>query len=585
MRIISGTARGRRLLGPQGSQVRPTADKVREALFDILAARYRLPEKARTLDLCCGTGALGLEALSRGAKSAVLVDSSPESCEVARQNARTLGFTQARVFCADAGAFLDKAKGSGFQLVFCDPPYNTLDLDGLLRRLLPALAAESLVVVEHSGRASAPIPPEGLVLLETRRYGAASLSFYSPARMTMERSPLSARVSVLRPSPTLAVATRAKALARQGEDVIDLSLGEPDFITPTHIREATKQALDGGFTKYTEVAGIPAVREAIAARAERELGLPFRAAEVVICAGVKHALFQLALALLEPGDEALIPAPYWVSYPDQVALAGGTPVSIDTDSAAGFLLTPEALDAAITPRTKLLYLNSPSNPTGATLNLRQLRGLAEVLRRHPRVWVISDEIYNAIYFGAGRAPSLLNAAPDLRPRVIVVDGASKSYAMTGWRLGWVLAPKEIADAVAALQSQSVSNVTSFSQLGLQAALTGDQGPQAEMVQAFLARRDLGVSLLSEIEDLPLSVPDGAFYFFPDARAYLGSPALAPFGAGSLGLANYLLERYRLAVVPGSAFGAEGFLRFSYTLPKEKLAEGLRRLKEGLTALR
>jgi aspartate aminotransferase len=291
---------------------------------------------------------------------------------------------------------------------------------------------------------------------------------------------------------------------------------------------------------------------------------------------VKHALFQLALALLNPGDEAVIPAPYWVSYPDQVELVGATPVTISTDPHDGFLLSPEALEAAITPKTKLLYLNSPSNPTGATLDVRRLRALAEVLRRHPHVWILSDEIYNAIHFGAGRAPSLLHAAPDLRSRVIVVDGASKSYAMTGWRLGWVLAPKEIAGAVASLQSQSVSNVTSFAQLGLVAALQGDQRTKAEMVRAFQERRDLGLSMLAEIPELSLATPEGAFYFFPDLRAYLDRPGLASFGAGSLG---------RIAVVPGSAFGSEGFLRFSYTLPKEKLAEGLRRFKDGLAALR
>lgn len=586
MRIIAGSARGRTLQGPSSNATRPTSDKLRESLFDILASRFRLPKGARVLDLCCGTGALALEALSRGAKSAILVDASAEAAKLARQNAQALGFTSARVFCADAFAFLEKSQGSRFSLVFADPPYGTLDLAALLARLVPALAEDAVVVLEHSSREEAPAAPPGLDHLETRRYSAASLSFFSTARPEMEtKSPLSARARTLQPSRTLVVAARAKALLRDGVDIIDFSLGEPDFPTPVHIREAAKAALDAGFTKYTEAPGMPRVREAIAARARHELGLPYSARDCVLGVGAKQCLFHTALSLLDPGDEAIIPSPYWVSYPEHVTLAGATPVFVATAPEDGFVLRPEALEAAITPRTKVLYLNSPSNPTGATLDLRQLRALAEVLRQHPSVYVISDEIYQAIHFGAGRAPSLLHVAPDLRERVVVIDGASKAYSMTGWRLGWAIAPVEVAQALGAFQSQSSSGVAAFEQHALVAALEGDQAPVAEMCAAFEERAALGVQLLAQIPGVAINRPTGAFYLFPDVRAYLDAPALAPYGGGSVGLANYLLERARVATIPGIAFGAEGFLRFSCALPKEKLAEGLHRFQEGLTALR
>jgi aspartate aminotransferase len=586
VRIIGGTAGGQRLLTPRSDAIRPTADRVREALFDILSARYALPEGAKVLDLFAGTGALGLEALSRGAASAILVDQDRDACALAQKNAKKIGLAdKTRVFCSDAAAFLRGAAGSGFTLALLDPPYEGGALAAALSALAGALGARAVVVVEHPGKAPPPDPPPGFRLDAAKRYGAAALAFFVREAETVAESPLSARARALKPPATFAISMRAKALARQGIDVVDFGLGEPDFATAPHIREAAKRALDQGITKYTEVAGVLPLREAISRRAERELGLPYSPQEVVVGVGAKQLLFNLALSVLEPGDEAIVAAPYWVSYPEHFELAGAKPVFVETSPDDGFLLDPDRLAAAMSPRTKLVVLNSPSNPTGAVLDLPRLRGIAEVLRRHPRALIAADEIYSAIHYGAGRAPSILHAAPDLRGRAIVVDGASKSYAMTGWRLGWALAPKEIADALSALQAQSTSNATSFAQAGLLAALEGDQSFVGEMVEEFRARRDLVLSGLRMLPGVSVATPGGAFYVFPGVSPYLGAERLKPFGEGSFGLAGYLLEEAHVAVVPGAAFGAGPYLRLSYALSREKIAEGLSRLARALAALK
>jgi aspartate aminotransferase len=585
VRIIGGSAGGRKLKTPTDQSIRPTADKTREALFSYLQATFQLPKNTAVLDLFCGTGALGLEALSRGAKSAVFIDASAEAFAITQDNIKQLGFgSQGRAFCSSAADFVKKAKGTLFGLVFLDPPYQKGRLEEVFGGLPHILAEGAVVIAEHATREEPPSPPPFLTLQGSRRYGAATLSVYLYQTRQTVNSPLSARAKALKPAATLAMSARAKALTRQGHDIVDFSLGEPDFVTPTHIREAAKAALDQGFTKYTEVPGILPLREKIAARVSKEFGLSFTASEVVVGVGAKQLLFNAALALLDPGDEVVIVAPYWVSYPDHAEFAGATPVFVESTLEDGFLPSPDKIAAAMNERTKLLVLNSPSNPTGATFDLQRLRAIAEVVRWHPRCFVISDEIYNAIYFGAGRAPSILHAAPDLRERTILVDGASKAYAMTGWRLGWCVAPQTVSSAIAALQSQSTSNATSFAQYGLLAALEGDQSFVEEMRVEFLARRDLFASLLEQISGLKYSLPTGAFYFLVEIKSYLSSPTLAPYGEGSLGLATYLLERAQVAVVPGSAFGAEGFIRFSYALSRERITEGLTRFRAGLAAL-
>jgi aspartate aminotransferase len=607
VRIIGGEARGRALKTPANNSIRPTADKTREALFSFLQSAYRLPHQATVLDLFCGTGALGLEALSRGAKSAVFVDASKQAFLLTQDNIKQLGYEkQSRAFCSSAVDFLKKAKGTKFELVFVDPPYQQGLLDEVFSLLPQCLADGAVVIAEHATREAPPSTIDELALQQSRRYGAATLSIYqyqgggsvvvgergahpqsahtlSTTRQAVT-SPLSTRAKSLKPSPTLAMSARAKALIRQGIDIVDFSLGEPDFTTPAHIREAAKRALDQGHTKYTEVPGILPLREKIAARAEKELGLPFVASEVVVGVGAKQLLFHAALALLDPGDEVVIIAPYWVSYPNHAEFAGAKAVIVSSSLEEGFVPPIEKIEAAFSDKTKLLIINSPSNPTGATFDLQRLRAIAELVRWHPRCWVISDEIYNAIYFGAGRAPSILHAAPDLRDRTIIVDGASKAYAMTGWRLGWCVAPQVVSSAISALQSQSTSNATSFAQYGLLAALEGDQTFVEEMCQEFFARRDLFAAQLSQISGLKYALPTGAFYFLVDVGQYLSAPILADYGEGSLGLATYLLEKAQVAVVPGSAFGAEGFVRFSYALSRERITEGLARFRTGLTSL-
>ncbi|GAB4251019.1 pyridoxal phosphate-dependent aminotransferase [Deferrisoma sp.] len=394
---------------------------------------------------------------------------------------------------------------------------------------------------------------------------------------------LSSRAKLLKPSPTLAITAKAKQLRAQGIDVIGFGAGEPDFGTPAHAVEAAVEALRAGDTRYTPAGGTPELKKAVGARIEADYGLRYGANEITVACGAKHILFNLFQVLLEPGDEVIVPAPYWVSYPDQIQLAGGRAVILPTAEEDGFRMRPEALEAALTPRTKALVLNSPSNPTGALYTREDLAALAEVLRGRDVV-IVSDDIYHRLVYGEARFTSILEVAPELRDRTVIVNGVSKTYAMTGWRIGYAAGPAEAIAAMEALQSQSASNPTSFAQKGAVAALTGPQDCVEEMRRAFEARRDLIVETLNRIPGVTCRSPEGAFYVFPNVSGLLGRR----WGDREIGcpadLAAYLLDEARIAVVPGEPFGSDRHLRLSYAISDDAIREGLRRFAEAAARL-
>lgn len=383
---------------------------------------------------------------------------------------------------------------------------------------------------------------------------------------------LAARARRIRPSPTLEITARAQLLRAQGRDVISLAAGEPDFDTPPNVKEAAVRALREGRTKYTPAPGIPELREAIAQRYREEFGLDYEPSEVIVGCGAKHVLFNALQVLLEEGDEALVVAPYWVSYPAMVALAGGQVRVVWAAEEDGFKLRPEALQEAIGRRTRLLILNNPCNPTGAVYSPEELEALAEVVLRHGLV-VISDEVYERFVY-EGRFVSLAALDPALQRRTVVVSGVSKSYAMTGWRIGYALGPEEVIRAMAALQSQSTSNPNSIAQWAALEALRGPQDHVQRMIAAFAERRRAVVEALNRMPAVRCLPPQGAFYAFPRVELEMGSVELA----------ELLLERAGVALVPGAAFGAEGYLRLSYSVDMERLQEALRRLGRALEEL-
>jgi aspartate aminotransferase len=396
---------------------------------------------------------------------------------------------------------------------------------------------------------------------------------------------LSSRIRAVPSSATLAMTQRAAELRAQGVDVLAFGVGEPDFDTPAHIREATKRAIDEGVGSYTRVRGIDALREAIRDdSARRRGGQAHDLEEIVVSVGAKHTLFNLAMVLLDPGDEVIVPAPYWVSYPSQVTLAGATPRVVETSVAEGFRLSPEALEEAIGERTKALVLCSPSNPTGAAYAPEHLEALAAVLRKHENLWVIVDEIYAELVYDGFDQRSILEVAPDLRDRLVVVDGVSKTYAMTGWRIGWMLGPAPLAKAVEKLQGQSTTNPAAVAQHAALAALRGEREPIERMREAFAERRRVILDGLTSIEGVSCREPEGAFYAFPNFGAFVGKRAGGDALEDDLALATYLLDEARCAVVPGSAFGAPGFARLSYATDMETIRQGVSRIGEALGKL-
>ncbi|KEA65702.1 Aspartate aminotransferase [Marinobacterium lacunae] len=391
---------------------------------------------------------------------------------------------------------------------------------------------------------------------------------------------LSNRVNSIKPSPTLAVTNRAAELRAAGQNIIGLGAGEPDFDTPAHIKQAAIDAINNGFTKYTAVDGTPALKKAIIAKFERDNGLKYEANQILVSCGGKQSFFNLSLALLNAGDEVVIPAPYWVSYPDMVLVADGKPVIITTTQEQRFKITPEQLDTAITPRTRLVVLNSPSNPTGVAYTLEELAALGEVLRKYPDVLIATDDMYEHILFTDKPFCNILNACPDLYPRTIVLNGVSKAYSMTGWRIGYAAGPAKLIGAMKKIQSQSTSNPTSISQIASQAALEGDQECVKEMVKAFKERHDFVVAALNEIEGVECIPADGTFYAFPSFQSVIDS---RPEFADDIALAEYLLTEAGVAMVPGSAFGAPGNMRLSFATSMDVLKDAIARIAKALNS--
>ena len=394
---------------------------------------------------------------------------------------------------------------------------------------------------------------------------------------------LSRRVQQIKPSPTLAITAKAKAMRAQGVDVISFGAGEPDFDTPDHIKDAAIKALQEGFTKYTAVGGIDELKDAIVEKLQGENDVTYTPDQVIVNCGGKHSFYNLAQAIIDDGDEVIIPAPYWVSYPPMVTLAGGKPVIVATSEEKNFKLTPEAFQEAITTRTKAVVINSPSNPTGSAYTREELAKLAEIALRG-NILIISDEIYEKIVYDGFQQVSVAALADDIKKMTIILNGVSKTYSMTGWRIGYAAGPPEIIAAMSRVQGQSTSNPTSFAQIGALAALRGSQNQIHVMVEEYQKRRDVIWEFLTAIEGISCYKPVGAFYVFPSVDAHLGRTYEGTVIKTSSDLTSYLLDEARVAVVPGVDFGMEGHLRLSYPIAPEVIQEGVRRIQEALNRL-
>ena len=388
------------------------------------------------------------------------------------------------------------------------------------------------------------------------------------------------------PSPTLAMTSRVLELKAKGVDVIGLSAGEPDFDTPDFVKEGAIEAIRKGLTKYTNVDGTAELKAAIIAKFKRDNGLSYEASQISVNVGGKHTLFNALVATVSMGDEVIIPAPYWVSYPDIVQFAGGTPVFIRAGAAQNYKVTPEQIERAITPQTKWLLLNSPSNPSGAAYSADEIRAIAEVVRRHPHVWVMTDDMYEHILYDGFEFATIAQVAPDLYERTLTINGCSKAYAMTGWRIGYAGGPVALIKAMAKLQSQSTSNPCSIAQAAATAALNGPQDFLKERNDAFQKRRDLVVSMLNEARGIQCPRPEGAFYVYPDVSGLIGLST--PSGkriASDADLIDYFLDEARVAAVHGAAFGVEPAFRVSYATSEKNLIEACERIQTACAALR
>ena len=396
----------------------------------------------------------------------------------------------------------------------------------------------------------------------------------------------SAALGRISPSPTLAITSRVMELKRAGVDVIGLGAGEPDFDTPDFVKEAAIQAIRDGKTKYTNVDGTPELKAAIAAKFARDNGLTYTADQISVNVGGKHTLFNAMVATIDAGDEVVIPAPYWVSYPDVVQFAGGVPVIVKAGPEQGYKLTPEALDAAITPKTKWVILNSPSNPTGAGYTADELKALGQVILRHPHVWVFADDMYEHIVYDGFRFATIAQVCPELYERTLTVNGCSKAYAMTGWRIGYAGGAPWLIKAIAKLQSQSTSNPCSVAQAAATAALTGDQSFLAERNLAFQARRDMVVEMLNAIPGMTCPTPEGAFYVYPSFAPLIGKTT--PSGRlidSDEAFVGYLLDDAKVAAVQGAAFGLSPAMRISYATSDSLLKEACTRIQTACAALK
>ncbi|MGQ0530708.1 MAG: pyridoxal phosphate-dependent aminotransferase [Panacagrimonas sp.] len=386
---------------------------------------------------------------------------------------------------------------------------------------------------------------------------------------------LAQRMGRIKPSPTLAVTAKAGELKAQGLDVLSLGAGEPDFDTPEHIKEAAQKAIRDGFTKYTPVGGTPALKKAIINKLQRDNALDYKPNQILASCGGKQSCYHLCMAILDAGDEVLVPAPFWVSYPDMVLLADATPVIMPTTQAARFKITAEQLERAITPRTKMIWINSPSNPSGMAYTRAELAALGEVLRKHPRIVIATDDMYEKILWAAEPFANIINVCPDLYDRTVVIHAVSKTYSMTGWRIGFAAGPAKIITAMADIQSQSTSNPTSISQVAAEAALNGDQNCVTEMVKAFKGRHDRLVADLNTVPGISCAAGDGTFYVFPNVEGLIRKLGVKD----DLELSDKLLKEALVALVPGSAFGTPGHVRLSFATSDKVLQESVARLRK------
>lgn len=589
MRIVAGKFRGRRLVAPRGQKTRPTADRVREALFSIL---FDVTDHV-VVDLYAGTGAVGIEALSRGAKRVVFVETAKDALAAIARNLDALDLEddEAEVLPIRVDRALDKLaeRGTKIDLLFADPPYADADraLPAILEKARTILSEAGTIVLEHATSSAPPAAPNGLILERTKRYGETSLAFYARPRhdAAAETMRLSKRTKAITPPATLTLGQKARELADAGKDVVNLTIGEPDFPTPANVIEAMKSALDRGLTKYTAIGGILELRQAIIDR-YRQQGLDYAIDEVVVSTGAKQCVMSAVQSLIEEGDEAVILAPYWLSYVDMVKFCGGKPVILETSEETDFLITPDRLEAALTPKTRLLFINSPSNPCGAHYEPEQLASLARVLERFPDVTVLSDEIYDCFVYGGRKNASFGEVAPALRERTVIVNGASKRYAMTGLRLGWAVGPRALISAMTRAQGQTTSNTCSIAQYGALAALTGDQAAVSTMAEAYDARRAFVVGRLNAIHGVSCFDPRGAFYALPNMSAFIGRAL--PDGSridDAYSISAYLLHEHALVLVPGGAFGAKNHLRLSFATDMNVLAKGMDRMRLALSLLR
>ncbi len=389
---------------------------------------------------------------------------------------------------------------------------------------------------------------------------------------------LSNRVQSVKPSPTLAITARAAAMRAAGKDIIGLGAGEPDFDTPDHIKAAAIKAIENGFTKYTAVDGIPSLKKAIITKFKNDNGLDYLPKQILVSCGGKQSSFNLTQALLNAGDEVIIPAPFWVSYPDMVLLADGVPVIIETTQAQHFKITPEQLRAAITDKTRLIFINSPSNPSGVAYSLEELKALGDVLKDFPNIIIATDDMYEHILWEKGTFVNILNAHPEFYERTVVMNGVSKAYSMTGWRIGYAAGPADLIEAMCTIQSQSTSNPTSISQVAAEAALTGDQSFIDRMCVEFKQRHDVVVAELNKIDGIECLETDGTFYVFPNVEKLI---ARLDNINDDLEFSEYLIENAGVALVPGSAFGCPGHIRISIATSMANLENALERIKSAI----
>ena len=394
---------------------------------------------------------------------------------------------------------------------------------------------------------------------------------------------LATRLQTIKPSATLAQSARAKAMAAAGVDVVSLVAGEPDFETPEFIKDAGIAAIRGGFTKYTLTAGTPELRAAICEKLETENGLKYRPEQVLASTGAKHSVYNLFQALLDPGDEVIIFAPYWVSYPDIVRMAEGTPIIVETREEDGFMPDPGAVKRALSPRTRAVLINSPGNPSGAVLPAAALRAIAQVVRNSDCL-LVTDDIYEKLLYVPEPFVNIANVAPDLFERTVVINGVSKAFSMTGWRLGYAAGPQALINAMVLVQDQSTSNTSSITQKAATAALKGPKSALTQMLAEFRARRGICISELNSIEGVHCRPPDGAFYAFPRVQELVGRKYKGRALTGSMQIADILLQDFHLAVVPGLPFGADGYLRMSFAASRQAIEEGIKRLRKFVAAL-